>query len=128
MSESNPLQEKIFTSLSLSETDREYICVEAGAVYFTVPLKIDLSLWFGDKKIAIDGRSLNRLYADIKDSLVLNLFRDSGFWNVTHFTFSTNPRPEPVSGFTVFKETRSEEEIGEAVLWLVRFKKRFRIA
>jgi hypothetical protein len=128
MTVENSLQEKIYTSLNLSETDRKYICVEAGTVYFTIPLKIDLGLWFVDKKISLDGRSLNRLYADIKDSLVLNLFSDNGFWNLTHFTLSTNPHPQPASEFTVFKEAHNEEEIKEAVLWLVQFKNRFGIA
>lgn len=128
MNNENSLQEKIFISLNLSEADRKYICIDENTVYFTFPLKIDLSMWFGDKRIALNGRSLNRLYADIKDSLVLNLFADFGFWNETHFTVSTNPRPESVAEFTVFKETHSEEEVKGAVLWLVEFKRRFGIS
>lgn len=123
MTEENSFQEKIFTSLSLSEANRRYISVEDDTIYFTFPLKIDLGLWFGNKKIALDGRTMNRVYADVKDSLVLNLFSDYEFWNETHFTLSTNPRPESVTEFTVFKDAKDEEEIKEAVLWLVELRR-----
>lgn len=128
MVEKEHLQEKIFTILNLSEADRKYVSVEEDTVYFTFPLKIDLGLWCGDKKMLLDAQSQNRFYDSIRDTVELALFKDYGFRNLTLCTVRTDPRPESISRLEVFKDVNTEEEIKEAVLQLVKFKRRHGIS
>lgn len=127
-SEENIYEKQIFQRLNLTaEEDGKYISISEDAVYFSFPVKMDINLWVGGRKLLFDDKTLIALYETMQDFIEWSLLKEGGFNNINMMTISTDPRPEPVKHFEFYKDINSDDEAKEAVKWLIEFKKRFGI-
>lgn len=132
----NRYEQEIFQSLNLSEAERKYISVEKDSIFFSFPLKVNVSIWvggnllheFGDRGYAYSGEQM--LSTDKEDELekviyekIEKSFADElqkGGFKIGEFT--------PNSGELWFhKAINNMDEAKEAIKWLIDFKKRFDI-
>lgn len=120
-------EKQIFQSLNLLEEDSKYISISEDAVYFSLPIKMDINLWVGGKKLQFDDKTLIALYETIHDFIEWSLLKEGGFNNINLMTISTDSRSEPAKQLEFYKDINSDDEAKEAVKWLIEFKKRFGI-
>ena len=117
-------EKQIFQSLNLLEEDSKYISISEDAVYLSFPIKMDINLWVGGRKLRFDDKMLIALYETIQDFIEWSLLKEGGFNNINLMTISTDPRPEPVKQLEFYKDINSDNDAKEAVKWLIEFKKR----
>ncbi len=117
-------EKQIFQSLNLLEEDSKYISISEDAVYLSFPIKMDINLWVGGRKLRFDDKMLIALYETIQDFIEWSLLKEGGFNNINLMTISTDSRPEPVKQLEFYKDINSDNDAKEAVKWLIEFKKR----
>lgn len=127
-SKENIYEKQIFQRLNLTaEEDGKYISISEDAVYFSFPVKMDVNLWVGGRKLQFDDNTLIALYETMQDFIEWSLLKEGGFSNINMMTISTDRRPEPVKQLEFYKDINNDDEAKEAVKWLIEFKKRFGI-
>lgn len=135
----NRYEQEILQSLKLSEEERKYICVEEDLVFFSFPLKVNVSIWvggnllheFGDRGYAYPLSSEQILSRDKEEELENIIYKKIGESTGKFFTdelhkggFELNYWGKEVE---FYKDIANVNEAKEAIKWLIDFKKRFDI-
>lgn len=124
--EENVYQNEIFQSLNLSKDESKYIIVEKDTVYFVVPLKVEINMSIGNKRLRFDNEAEVGLFENICNFFNAELYKD-GF-TLNRINSHGKLYQNVLIGETeFFKDINNDEEAKEAVKWLIEFKKRFGI-
>lgn len=124
--EENVYQNEIFQSLNLSKDESKYIIVEKDTVYFVVPLKVEINMSIGNKRLRFDNEAEVGLFENICNFFNAELYKD-GF-TLNRINSHGKLYQNVLIGETeFFKDINNNDEAKEAVKWLIEFKKRFGI-
>lgn len=124
--EENVYQNEIFQSLNLSKDESKYIIVEKDTVYFVVPLKVEINMSIGNKRLRFDNEAEVGLFENICNFFNAELYKD-GF-TLNRINSHGKLYQNVLIGETeFFKDINNDDEAKEAVKWLIEFKKRFGI-
>ncbi len=85
MSDSNPLQEKIFHGIFYHEAEKKYIHVDERGVTLKFPLKIQIDFSVDGKKLSLEHYQKKELFAFIRTLLSADL-KYEGFECRTEFS------------------------------------------
>ncbi|MEK6680387.1 MAG: hypothetical protein AABY79_00280 [Nitrospirota bacterium] len=121
--EENVYQNEIFQSLNLSNDESKYIIVEKDTVYFVIPIKIEIKISIGNKRLQFDNEAEAGLFENICNFFNAELYKGGFTLNRinSHGKLYQNVL---IGKAEFFKDTNTDNEAKEAVKWLVDFKKR----
>ena len=123
-SEENVYQNNIFQSLNLSKEESKYIIVEKDTVYFVIPLKVEIDISIGNKRLRFDNEAEAGLFENICNFFTVELHKDGFTLNSinSHGKLYQNVL---IGSAEFFKDINNDDEAKEAVKRLAGFKKRF---
>lgn len=120
----NVYEKQILKALNLSEDDSKYITVQEDTAYFVFPVRVEIGISVGNKKLQLNDDASDVIYKNICNYFDYELHKGGFTLNDinVHGKFYQNILTGEVE---FYKDISNDDEAKEAVKWLTDFKKRF---